>query len=259
VSGDSIDLALSTEEAERVYQVWPDLKTTCPTCANKGTYRWQGKDRNCDCQRQKQLAKHYTAAGIGKIFQRSSVADWHGDEEAYKAVDHYLQNWEAYVDRGMGVILWGPLGTGKTFLANMILKHLVRQGVRCYATTFSKMIEAFTATWGDKSKKQWFEDRFMYTQVLLLDDLGKEGRSSHNLPQTTFDHILRDRAQNARPTILTTNIEPDNLDLGYGGAVLSQLNRSCFHVEVKGADYGLINFRLENDEVDVGEKRRPIV
>ena len=255
---DFIDLALSTEEAERVYHIRPELKEGCPTCEGNSTYRWQGQDHDCDCQRQLQLAKHYTAAGIGKDFQRLSLDDWHGDEQIRQEVEHYLEHWKGYVDLGRGIIFYGDYGTGKTFLANMILKYLVREGVRCYATTFSDMIEEFTATWGDKTKKQWFQDTFMYTGVLLLDELGREGRSSHNLPQSTFDRILRNRVQNARPTLLTTNIKPDDLDLGYGGAVLSQLKRSCFTVEVTGSDYGPTNFRLGNAQVSAQE-RRPVV
>jgi hypothetical protein len=43
------------------------------------------------------------------------------------------------------------------------------------------------------------------------------------LPQSTFDNLLRARVQAGRPTIITTNIHPDDLGLGYGASVLNSL------------------------------------
>jgi DNA replication protein DnaC len=84
------------------------------------------------------------------------------------------------------------------------------------------MIDEFTAGWKDDSRKRWFDRKIRLIPVLCLDDLGKE-RGRGQLPQSTFDNLLRARVQAGRPTIITTNIHPDDLGLGYGASVLNSL------------------------------------
>lgn len=250
---------LSPEESDRLYEHFPELKRgVCPTCRGARKYRWRSVEQVCDCAMQLQLAKHYSAAGIGRGYQVLDWSDFVGDPVLLKAVRKYLDNYQAHIDRGVGLLLYGSPGVGKTLVANLVLKELIRNGCSGYSTTFADTIEAFTATWGNPEEKVWFARKFKQSQVLLLDDLGKEMRTRNNLPQSTFDSILRSRIQNARPTILTTNLLPDELGTGYGGSVLSLLHESSLAEEVTGKDWrGQANTRTM-DEIDRGETR-PIV
>lgn len=231
---------LTTEESEHVYAVAPELEAGyfdyCPTCHKTGTYRWAGDDHPCDCEMQLQLAKHYTAAGISKTLQR---LDW----DDYKSpvppgIQEYRDDIEGMLEEGLGIVLAGDKGTGKTMLATLMLKEFIKLGYSCYSTTFSSTVEAFTAGWGNNPEaKKWFQHKFMDSQVLLLDDLGKEFRSKTGLSATTFDHILRTRANLGRPTLITTNMNGQELESGYGGSVLSLIiGQSVMHY-LSGEDY----------------------
>lgn len=228
--------SLSTDEAERVYVVFPDLRTTCPTCKGVGNYLWQGVEHECDCPRQKSLAKHYTAAGIGRSWQRLDWADWYGSDEVLAQIGGYLLKYPAYLDNGVGLMIWGAVGTGKTFLANMVMKELVKRRVRTYSTIFTGMVEAFTAGWRKDEDKQFFERKYLYSDALMLDDIGKENLSNNRLPQTTFDWILRTRDHDDRATILTTNLRDQQFSFGYGASVLSMLKGRNLLVEVEDDD-----------------------
>ena len=256
--------SLSDAERDWVYQRWPELKNFCPTCKVRfddddtpRQYRWKGQEHVCNCPEQTQLAKHYTLAGIGRVYQRLSWDDFTGEDIVLREVEHYLTN--KLAEGGLGIIFSGDLGTGKTMIANLILKEMVRRGMTCYATTFAQTVESFTSTWGNREQKQWFADRFMYSQVLLLDDLGREVRLSNNLPQTTFDMILRTRVQDGRPTLLTTNIAPQDLDIaGYGGGVLSMLKGHSVVISMPGKDFRPASRQRTLTEVEAKEVR-PIV
>lgn len=229
---------LSEEDAARLYVRFPELRTgPCPTCRNTGHYRWAGTDHECNCRQQRQLAKHYSMSGVGVKYQRLDWSDFVGDESALQQISDYILKHEQMTRRGMGLLLSGPLGTGKTFLANMVLKELIKRGYNCWATTFANTIEAFTATWGNQEEKQWFARRFMYSQVLLLDDLGRDLRTGNNLPQSTFDSILRTRVQEGRTTLVTTNMSMRELETGYGSAVLSLLKEVSLRIEFTGSDF----------------------
>lgn len=257
MSFDLLTESIDPADADLVYRKYPDLaKGICPTCKGEGFFTSCDTRLTCNCHYQIQLAKHYAAAGIGRTYQRLDWNDYKGDPKALAEVRHYLENYEAYVDRGVGLLLRGPVGTGKTLLGNLGLKHLVRCGLRCFATTFANTIEAFTSTWGDVEQKAWFADKFMYSDVLFLDDLGKEMRSRNNLPQSTFDSILRTRVQDSRPTILTTNLGLRDMGFGYGSAVLSLLQEQSILIEVGGEDFRRQAVGRTLNEVEIGATRR---
>jgi len=229
---------LSDEEATRLYARFPELRNgPCPTCRDTGHYRWSGVEVECNCRQQRQLVKHYSKSGIGVRYQRLDWSDFSGDPEALAQVSDYILRYDEMLREGMGLLLSGPLGTGKTFLSTMVLKELIKRGYNCWATTFANTIEAFTATWGNQEEKQWFAKKFMYSQVLLLDDLGRDLRTGNNLPQSTFDSILRTRVQEGRTTLLTTNMSMRELESGYGSAVLSLLKEVSLRIEFTGDDF----------------------
>ena len=258
-------LSLSTEDAERVYTRFPELRRgICPTCGSRvaeglpGTYRWRGEEHECDCQRQLSLAKHYTAAGIGMEFQRLDWHDWHGSESAFEAVHDYLLNYESNLRYGIGLVLWGPVGTGKTFLMYMIAKELVRRCVNTYVSTCSNMVESFTASWGNAEEKAWFARRFMYSDALFLDDVGKEFKSNNRLSPTTFDMILRTRDHDSRATSITTNLDGQQLSFGYGASALSMLQGRNIVIDVSGSDHR-VPVGQQRRQHAADQERRPIV
>ena len=229
----------SNDELDQVAADYPDeyKPGECPTCHNAGTFTYKGQLRACLCPDQKRLLTRYLHAGIGLTYQRLMWTDLTIPGETLDIPLDYIENPQSYLDHGLGLFIHGPVGTGKTMLANLVLKELVKKNIRCYATTFSQTIESFTAGWSDVAEKNRFARRFMNTQVLLLDDLGKEFRRSNRLQQTTFDHILRTRVQNNRPTILTTNMNAAELNVGYGASVLSLLVEKSIEVPLTGVDF----------------------
>ncbi|QDH91787.1 DnaC-like helicase loader [Mycobacterium phage Phrappuccino] len=259
----NIETALLTDAvAERLYRTRPELRAGpdeyCPTCRKTGVYRWQGVEHQCNCARQLQLAKHYSAAGIGATYQRLDWTDFDGNDELLAQILRYLEHHERYVTRGIGLMFHGPIGTGKTMAANLVLKELIKRGYSGFATTFANTVEAFTSTWGNRDEKEWFARKFMQSQVLLLDDLGREFRAGVNLPQSTFDMILRTRVQEGRPTLLTTNCTLGELETGYGSAVLSMLKEQSIKHEFRGNDFRPTANRRTLTEVEA-EETRPLV
>lgn len=254
---------LTDTEAERLYRNHPQMGRSwekyCPTCDKTGTYFWKGQDNPCDCEYQLQLHKHYLAAGVGATYQRLDWDDYAGPTEALDGVIKYLERREQFLRRGMGIYFLGSYGTGKTMLANLVLKELIKDGLTCWATTFSQTVEMFTAGWTDKADKNYFQTKFINSQVLLLDDVGKELRGTRiALAETTFDAILRQRVQAGRTTFITTNMSHDELEDGYGSAILSLVREKSLVQAFEGNDFRVTANDREVSEVLRGEVR-PIV
>lgn len=232
---------LSDEEAERLYREHPQVgrspEVYCPTCNLDRTYFFGGEDRECDCAYQLQLCKHYFMAGVGMTYQRLDWIDFEGDVNLVDGVQAYLSQQGVLISRGVGLLLWGDLGVGKTLAATLLLKDLVKLGYSCYCTTFAAMVEMFTAGWRDPLEQRYFQSKVVGSEVLLLDDLGREMKRKNKLSESTFDDVLRRRVQDGRPTFITTNQNLIELRDGYGGAIMSLLSEQSIAYQVTGKDY----------------------
>lgn len=254
---------LSDDEADRLYRRYPQLGESytsyCPTCDKTGKYVFKGVEHACDCEYQLQLTKHYLASGIGVTYQRLDWEDYHGPDAVLDGVAKYVTNHSRFIKRGMGLYFSGTHGTGKTLLATLVLKELVKFGYTCWSTTFAQTIEMMTAGWGDKAEKEYFQRKFLGSEVLLLDDVGRERRGGKvQLAETTFDAILRQRVQEGRATFITTNLDATELEEGYGAAVLSLVREKSLEQVFTGDDYRPQANSRELDEIMRGETR-PVI
>jgi len=224
-------------------------KRGCPTC----------EDHTCgDCKVQLQLYKHYLRAGIGLNYQKLSWEDFHGDEKALNLANIYLSQHKEFVKGGMGLLYNGSWGTGKTLLTSLIAKELVKLGYKVYFATFTQMVDEFTRGWGSNDDKARFESKVVKSDVFFLDDIGKEFRTKNNLSEATFDHVLRQRALDNRPTFITTNMSIEELNEGYGSAIFSLLKERMIVHTMEGIDYREYARDRTLDEIKNGTTRKII-
>jgi DNA replication protein DnaC len=254
---------LSDEDAARLYREHPHIGRSpnnyCPTCAKKGTYRWQGVEHECDCEMQLQLYKHYLHAGIGATYQRLGWDDYHGQEAALQGLGKYLGAHDRFVPRGVGLIFYGPHGTGKTMLGNLALKELIKLRYSGFAATVPNTVKMFTAGWKSDDDRRYFESRFLSSEVLFLDDLGREAHyTTSQLSEVLFDNILQARTQYGRPTIISTNMTRPEIKERYGTGADSLLYEKTIECVLTGDDFRPQANRRELEEVAAGEVR-PIV
>lgn len=214
----------------------------CPTCSGTKEYIFTGKKQDCICRQQLQLYKHYEKSNIGLTYQRLTWLDYRGDQTAYKVSHQYLTNHQSMVKSGVGLMFHGEegvsnFGTGKTLLVSLMAKELVKLGYSVYFCTFGEMIEEFTKGWSSDKDKKHFEASIVNADVFVLDDVGKEFKTKNNLSESTFDYVLRQRVQDSRPTLLTTNLSPKKLAEGYGSAIFSLLTERSVSHGMLGEDY----------------------
>ncbi|MDC7301685.1 ATP-binding protein [Agathobacter ruminis] len=127
----------------------------------------------------------------------------------------YVEHWEDVRKKKIGLILWGEVGTGKTFIAAAVANALLDQGFRVLMKDFTEIsnISAFDADEYVRSLSSY--------DLLILDDLGAE-RTSEFAMQNVFNVVNR-RWESGKPLIVTTNKTVDELK-GVEDLTLKRIN-----------------------------------
>ena len=104
--------------------------------------------------------------------------------------------------RGMGLLLWGYVGTGKTFIAACVANALMEQGISVYMTNFSRIMNYMMGMAG--TDRNAYLDELNRYRLLVIDDLGVEHDSSFAVEQVFS--VIDSRCQSGKPMLITTNL-----------------------------------------------------
>lgn len=176
-------------------------------------------------------------ARIPTDYWECDFVNYFGPEEPKNITKLYLKTLDKMQDKGIGLLYVGPTGVGKTTLATIALKYLVRAGWSCYMTTLSELIEDIKRSWQADNPIEIDHITFCKeVDFLLIDDVGKEHQGPTGFGQTTFDNLIRYRTQNRKPTILTSNLNRKEIKNKYSDALLSLVEGKCRVITVNGKD-----------------------
>jgi len=144
---------------------------------------------------------------------------------------------------GRGIMLSGNNGVRKTTLATAIATEVqwLSPAHHVYMTRFSDYKEALTNTFEkeDSILKQQSKEvlrRCMLSTLLVLDDIGQEHRTSSGFTESTLHELVRKRVEAGLPTVVTTNIDPEDMYGIYGKSFDSFRLEAFQTIEMRGAD-----------------------
>jgi DNA replication protein DnaC len=141
------------------------------------------------------------------------------------------------------LLLLGPTGTGKTYLAYAALKAAAaavrpnRAGIwlapRWQALTYADLCASMRPRGRDYEPEQVLKG-YLETDLLFIDDLGA-GKVSEAVEEVTY-RLINGRYNDMRPSIFTTNLDLPSLRDAIGDRVASRLSESCERIVLKGPD-----------------------
>ena len=135
------------------------------------------------------------------------------------------------------VFIHGAVGVGKTFLTECIANKWLHEGkIVCYYSA-TRLFLMLNDQYFNKDKKADLSDKvnLLYeADLLIIDDLGTEFRNSFT--ESMFFDILNDRMKNKKSTIISTNLNQDELANIYSDRISSRIRGNFQTWELLGDD-----------------------
>jgi len=165
-------------------------------------------------------------------------------QKAHEYVAHFPQ----MLEKGTGLLLWGSVGTGKTFLAGCIANALIDQRVSVLMTTFGRILNTLTGKF--QEDRNSFLDSFNQYSLLILDDLGMERNTEFALEQVF--NVVDTRYRSKKPLIVTTNLTLEELknspDLVHS-RIYDRILEVCIPLRINNKNIRAINGEANFKEV----------
>ncbi|HUS15794.1 MAG TPA: ATP-binding protein [Chloroflexia bacterium] len=218
----------------------------CPTCGGAGYLRMDvpvghpnfGRTFPCECKL-RELSER-THNGMERLSNLDAFADKtfesfdpaiNGLREAFLRARDYANNPDGWL------VLMGNFGCGKTHLAAAIANAAMARGLQTYFAIAPDLLDHLRSAYAPTSEST-YDERFESVRtvpLLVIDDLGTENTTPW--AREKLFQIFNHRYNYHLPTVVTTNVDMDNLDPRIASRICDQ--QLCDHVFIKAADFRL--------------------
>ena len=187
---------------------------------------------------------------LGKIMFPIIRCQCQQEQYEKEEAKNYVTHWEEIKSKAMGLLLWGDVGTGKSFFAGCVANALLDKGVPVLMTNFAKILNSLTGIY-PQDRNEFINSLNQYS-LLIIDDLGVERNSEFALEQVF--HVIDSRYRSMKPMIITTNLTLEELkhpeDLAHS-RIYDRILERCVPLKINNQ-----NIRELNAVANMSEARK---
>lgn len=195
----------------------------------------QQKREAAEREKEFQRLKNLKMASIqDKKLLAATFANDDGKTPKMNVAKRYVKKWKEMQEENIGMLLYGDVGSGKTYFAGCIANALMDDSkTAVLMTNFTRLVNQLSEFGMDKNAV--LKDLNRYS-LLVIDDLGVERESSFVLEQVY--NIINSRYNAGLPLIITTNIPISEIknpkDMNYK-RIYDRILENCVPIEFTGS------------------------
>ena len=216
---------------------------TCPDCSDSG---FINGEKMCHCFRELLAKERIAASAMGNLIDRQSFESfdlevYSYDREVYEKMKANLATAKNYAKNfgknAENLLLIGKTGTGKTHISTAIARELIHKGYDVIYDSAQNIIsdfedDRFRSSYGNNEMKS---EKYLDCSLLIIDDLGTEFINQFTV--STLYNLLNTRQNKGLPTVISTNLSPDELAAKYEDRIYSRIiGRGCRVLVFNGKD-----------------------
>ena len=219
------------------------------------------RERKQELEQKMERLKNLKAVSLlGKRYKEASFEklDLDREEEFIQAVERckkFCERWEQVQAKGLGIYLYGDIGTGKTLLTACIGNRLLEKGVAVLFTSFLEIARVLKDKYSRNESELSFMKNLEQVDLLILDDIGTEvivkSTKEKSWLQEKIYEIINARYVQKKSTIFSSNESVLELHIKCGmqeKTVDRIVEMSTVRLEIKGTSYREKNRQKEHRE-----------
>lgn len=162
----------------------------------------QAEEQRRKEEERKQRVDSMKRAGFLSVSMREwTFANDNGRNPQMKLAREYVNHWEDMREKNIGLLLWGDVGSGKSYIAGCIANALLNQEIMVRMTNFSAVMNDLSGSFEGRNA---YLEKLSSCPLLILDDFGMERGTEYGLEQVYS--VIDGRYRGGKPLIVTTNL-----------------------------------------------------
>lgn len=127
------------------------------------------------------------------------------NKKVFEMAKKYVDRFQDMYKKNQGLLLYGPVGTGKSFTAACIGNYLLDNAKPVIMTSFVKILQDI---WENDREAEYITI-LNSASLLIVDDLGTERETDYALEKVY--NIIDSRVRANKPMIITSNLELNDM------------------------------------------------
>lgn len=131
-------------------------------------------------------------------FENAIINEYNGKN--IKRCRKYAEGFDEMYKESQGLLLYGDVGTGKSWSAACICNYLIRRGIKCIMISPIQILKFLEE---DPEKAKEIHEKILKYSLVVIDELGAERNTGYSSEKVYG--IINDRLLTKKPMVITTN------------------------------------------------------